>query len=78
VAVGEDLPGVGLSGFERERDALFGEVDVKDLDVYLVADRDDLTRVIDVLPTELRDVMSPSIPPRSTKAPKFTTEEMTP
>ena len=56
VAVGEDLPRVGLGRLQRERDALLGEVDVEDLDVDLVADGDDLARVVDVLPAELGDV----------------------
>ena len=56
VTVGEDLPGVGLRGLQGERDALLGEVDVQDLDVDLVTDGHDLARVIDVLPTEFRDV----------------------
>ena len=56
MAVGEDLPGVGLRRLQGQRDALLGEVDVQDLDVDLVTDGHDLARVIDVLPTEFRDV----------------------
>src|SRR5665213_3539723 len=56
VAVGEDLPRVGLRGLQRERDALLGEVDVENFHVHFVTDGDDLTRVVDVLPAELRDV----------------------
>ncbi len=50
------LPRIFLRRLERERDALTVHVDVEDLDGDLVTDGDDLTRVIDVLPGQLRDV----------------------
>src|SRR5918998_1057237 len=46
------LPGL----LEAERDALAVAVDLKDLDLYLLADLDDLARMVDMLPTEFRDV----------------------
>src|SRR5262249_6980113 len=55
----ELLPRVLLRGLERQRDALPVEVDVEDLDLDLLPDRDDLLRMIDVLPRQLRDVHEP-------------------
>src|SRR5581483_2622624 len=52
----ELLPGVLLSGLQRERDPLALEVDVEDLHLDLLADLDDLARMVDVLPRELRHV----------------------
>ena len=46
----------------ERRDALLLEVHVEDLDVDLVADRDDRGRVLDVLPAELGDVDQPVHP----------------
>src|SRR5690625_22200 len=56
VGAGEVLPRIFLSGLERQRNALTVHIDVEDLDGDLVADGDDLTRVIDVLPGQLGDV----------------------
>ena len=56
VAARERLPRVLLRRLQRQRDALALEVDVEDLDVDLLADLDDLGRILDVLPRQLRDV----------------------
>src|SRR5699024_1490564 len=56
VTGGELLPRILLGGLEREADALPVEVDLEDLDGDLVADGDDRTGVIDVLPGEFGDV----------------------
>src|SRR5690606_37418576 len=56
VGAGEDLPRVLLGRLEGERHALALEVDIEDLDGDLLADLDDLARVLDVLPRELGDV----------------------
>ena len=56
VAVCEDLPRIGLGRLERQRDALFGEVHVEDFDVDFVTDGNHLTRVVNVLPAEFRNV----------------------
>src|SRR5690606_31308683 len=56
VGPGEVLPRVLLRRLERQGDALAVHVDVQDLDRDLVADLDDLGRVVDVLPGQLGDV----------------------
>ena len=56
VRAGELLPRVLLRRLERQRDALAVHVDVEHLDGDLVADLDDLGRVVDVLPGQLGDV----------------------
>ncbi len=56
VGPGERLPRVLLRRLQRQRDALAVEVDVQDLDRDLLADLDDLGRVVDVLPGQLGDV----------------------
>jgi hypothetical protein len=50
------LPRVLLRRLERQGDTLAVHVDVEDLDGDLVADRDDLAGVVDVLPRQLGDV----------------------
>src|SRR5206468_2705272 len=55
----ELLPGILLRGLQRERHALPIEIDVEDLDLDLLTDRDDLLRVVDVFPRELGDVHEP-------------------
>ena len=56
VGAGELLPRVLLRRLQRQRDALAVHVDVEHLDGDLVADGDDLGRVVDVLPGQLGDV----------------------
>src|SRR6202007_3271761 len=56
VRAGELLPRVFLGGLQRQRDALAVHVHVEDLDGDLLADLDDLTRVVDVLPGQLGHV----------------------
>src|SRR3954453_855631 len=56
VGAGERLPRVFLGRLERQRDPLAVHVDVEDLDGDLLADLDDLARVVDVLPGQLGDV----------------------
>src|SRR6185437_8337499 len=56
VGAGELLPRVFLGGLQRQRDALAVHVHVEDLDRDLLADLDDLTRVVDVLPGQLGHV----------------------
>src|SRR5699024_2494822 len=56
VGAGEVLPRIFLGGLERQRNALTVHVDVEDVDGDLVADGDDLTRVVDVLPGQFGDV----------------------
>src|SRR5699024_10731560 len=56
VGAGEVLPRIFLGGLERQRSALTVHIDVEDLHGDLVADGDDLTRVIDVLPGQFGDV----------------------
>src|SRR3954454_8281989 len=56
VGAGERLPRVFLRRLERQRDPLAVHVDVEDLDGDLLADLDDLARVVDVLPGQLGDV----------------------
>ena len=56
VGAGELLPRVFLRRLERQRDALAVHVDVEHLDRDLLADLDDLGRVVDVLPGQLGDV----------------------
>ena len=75
----ELLPRIGLRCFQGKTDSLFVQVDIEHLDRHFVADIHDRRRMVDVLPRELLETWtSPSIPPRSTKAPKLTTEETTP
>ena len=62
VGPGELLPGVFLGCLERQGDALTLHVDVEDLDGDLLADLDDLARVVDVLPGKLGDVHQPVDP----------------
>src|SRR5690349_22604259 len=56
VGPGELAPRVLLGRLQRQRDALAVQVDVEHLDLDLLADLDDLGRVVDVLPGELGDV----------------------
>ena len=56
VGPGELLPRVFLGGLQRQRDALAVHVHVQDLDGDLLADLDDLARVVDVLPRQLGHV----------------------
>src|SRR6185437_397429 len=56
VRAGELLPRVFLRGLQRQRDALAVHVHVEDLDRDLLADLDNLTRVVDVLPGQLGHV----------------------
>ena len=56
VGAGELLPRVFLGRLQRQGDALAVHVDVQDLDRDLLADLDDLGRVVDVLPGQLGDV----------------------
>src|SRR4051812_46693224 len=56
MGAGEGLPRVFLRRLERQRHALAVHVDVEDLDGDLLADLDDLARVVDVLPRQLGDV----------------------
>src|SRR6266508_2212053 len=56
VGPGELLPRVFLGRLQRQRDALAVHVDVQHLDGDLLADLDDLGRVVDVLPGQLRHV----------------------
>jgi len=56
VGAGEVLPRVFLGGLQRQRDALAVHVDVEHLDGDLLADLDNLGRVVDVLPGQLGDV----------------------
>ncbi len=56
VGAGEVAPRVFLRRLQRQRDPLAVEVDVEHLDGDLLADLDDLGRVVDVLPGQLGDV----------------------
>ncbi len=56
VGAGEVLPRVLLGRLQRQGDTLAVHVDVEHLDGDLVADLDDLGRVVDVLPGQLGDV----------------------
>ena len=56
VGPGELAPRVFLGGLQRQRHALAVQVDVEHLDGDLLADLDDLARVVDVLPGQLGDV----------------------
>ena len=56
VGGGELLPRILLGGLQRQADALAVEVDVEHLDGDRIADGDDGTRVVDVLPRQLADV----------------------
>ena len=56
VGPGEVLPRVLLRRLERQGDPLAVHVDVENLDGDLLADLDDLGRVVDVLPGQLGDV----------------------
>ena len=56
VGPGELPPRVLLRRLQRQRDPLAVQVDVEDLDLDLLADLDDLGRVVDVLPGQLGDV----------------------
>ena len=59
VAFGELLPRILLGGLQREADALAAEVDVEHLHLDRVADGDDRTRVVDMLPRQFADVDEP-------------------
>ena len=59
VGPGELAPRVFLRGLQRQGDALAVQVDVENLDGDLLADLDDLARVVDVLPGQLRHVHEP-------------------
>src|SRR5690606_39048162 len=56
VGAGELAPRVFLGGLQRQGDARALQVDLEDLDLDRLADLDDLARVVDVLPGQLRDV----------------------
>src|ERR671920_2066509 len=56
VGPGELTPRVLLRRLQRQRDPLTVQVDVEDLDGDLLADLDDLGRVVDVLPGQRGDV----------------------
>ena len=56
VTLGEFLPRILLGGLQRQADALAAVVDVEHLDLDRVADGDDRSRVVDVLPRQLADV----------------------
>ena len=56
VGAGELAPRVFLRGLQRQGNALAVEVDVEHLDGDLLADLDDLARVVDVLPGQLGHV----------------------
>ena len=56
VGAGEDSPRIFLGGLERQGDTLAIHVDIEDLDGDLVANSDNLGRVVDVLPGQLGDV----------------------
>src|SRR5699024_3789306 len=56
VGAGEDAPWVFLGCLQGQGDALAVQVDVQNLDGDLIADGDDLRRVVDVLPGQLGDV----------------------
>src|SRR5699024_3010291 len=56
VGAGEHAPRVLLGRLQRQGDALAVQVDLENLDGDLVADLDDLGRVIDVLPGQLGNV----------------------
>src|SRR5215471_11626081 len=56
VGAGELLPRVLLGGLQRQRDPLAVHVHIQHLDRDLLADIDHLTRVVDVLPRQLRHV----------------------
>ena len=56
VGVDDPLPRILLGLLETEGDALAVAVDVQDLDLDRLADRQDLARVVDVRPRELGDV----------------------
>jgi hypothetical protein len=56
VGAGELAPRVLLRRLQRQRDPLAVQVDVEHLDGDLLADLDDLGRVVDVLPGQLGDV----------------------
>ena len=53
---GEDSPRIFLGGLERQGDAFAIHVDIEDLDGDLIANSDNLGRVVDVLPGQLGDV----------------------
>ncbi len=50
------VPGVGLELLHAERDALGVRVDLDDLHLHRVADRQDLARVVDALPAHVGDM----------------------
>ena len=56
VQAGEGLPRILLGGLQRQRDALAVHLHREHLDGDLLADLDDLARVVDVLPGQLGDV----------------------
>ena len=56
VGASEALPRIFLGGLEGQRDTLAVHVDVEHLDGDLLADLDDLGRVVDVLPRQLGHV----------------------
>src|SRR5690606_18093837 len=56
VGAGEDAPRVLLGRLQRQGDALAVQVDLENLDGDLVANLDDLGRVVDVLPGQLGHV----------------------
>ena len=79
MGVGELLPGVGLGGLQGQADALAVEVDVEDPHRHVVADLATIWPGWSTCFQESSETwMRPSMPPRSTKAPKLTTEETTP
>ena len=78
VGASEALPRILLGRLEGQGDALTVEIDVEHLDGDLVADLDDLGRMVDVLPGQLGDVDQAVDTARSTNAPKLTMEDTTP
>src|SRR5581483_6061572 len=56
VALEHLLPRIGLRLLQAERDALALAVDVEHLDLHLLADLEDLGRMVDVAPRQLGDV----------------------
>ena len=78
VGASEALPRIFLGSLEGQGDALTIEVNVEHLDGNLVADLDNLGRVVDVLPRQLGNVDQAVNAARSTNAPKLTMEDTTP
>src|SRR5262249_51947706 len=56
VLAGEDLPRIGLELLETEADALVRDVDIENHALDLLADLEELARVLGLLPRHLADV----------------------